>query len=207
MHIHCYAELAACTPHFETLKLCAGNPPSSRSETMLAFSSTGSAFICGGYTTAAVCAAPEAANGTTPMDHVPAYRRLMYQCAYMHDVFELDRVSLTWKQLRRQDSKPVLSSGRSAGASCMHDGKLVVLGGFLGMMPEETIPGDGNTITWRRCQTCGADTAPDGSDLKECTACACAGCASAAYCSRECQEKDWPVHKHWCSGSYHAPEA
>jgi hypothetical protein len=166
----------------------------------------GNVFLCGGYTTAAVCAAPEAANGTTSMDMVPAYRRLMYQCAYMHDIFELDRVALTWKQLRQQDGKPVLSSGRSAGAACMHNDKLMIFGGFLGMMPEETIPGDGNTVTWRTCMQCGAEASQGGGALLECTACACAGVTAACYCSRTCQEKDWKVHKHWCAGCYRAPE-
>ena len=145
----------------------AGNPPSSRSEVMLVATPHGNVFLCGGYTTAAVCAAPEAANGTTPMDMVPAYRRLMYQCAYMHDVFELDRVSLTWRQLRRRDGKPVLSSGRSAGAACMHGDKLMVLGGFLGMMPEENLPGDGNEVTWRTCMNCGEARGADGGSLQE----------------------------------------
>jgi hypothetical protein len=184
----------------------AGNPPPTRCEAMAAMSSRGSVFICGGYSTAAVCAAPEAANGSTPMDLVPSCRRLMYQCAYMHDAFELDRVSLTWKQLRRPDSKPILSSGRSAGAACIHQDRLMVLGGFLGMMPDKTIPGDGNTVRWKCCQSCGVGQGKDGGQLLECEGCARAGSIVTWYCSSECQAKDWQVHKAWCGGSYRTPE-
>ncbi|KAF7290581.1 hypothetical protein MIND_01298200 [Mycena indigotica] len=43
----------------------------------------------------------------------------------------------------------------------------------------------------KSCDSCGKK--PEGFDLKQ-----CAKCRVARYCSRECQEKEWPTHKKKC---------
>ena len=182
--------------------VAAGNPPASRSGAMLACDDGNSVLLCGGYSSACVCAAPEAADGSVPMDQVDSVRRLMYQCAYMHDSFELDRVSLLWRQLRRRDSLPALSSARSSGAATIYKDRLMIFGGYLGMMPDATIPGDCNVIRWRHCQACGAEAAPGGAKLMQCAGCAVANGAPALYCSATCQQADWPVHQMCCSGVF-----
>ena len=164
---------------------------------MVSHSDTGAVFITGGYSNAAVCAAPEAANGSVAMEDVAEHRRLMYQCAYMHDAFEFDCVSLSWRQLRRADARPVLSSARSAGAAVERDGALHVFGGCLGMLHHELTPGDCNSVRWRCCARCGV---AEG-ELSVCGGCAAAGCAPVFYCSRACQGADWPTHRLHCSGS------
>ncbi|KAI0077804.1 zf-MYND-domain-containing protein [Panus rudis PR-1116 ss-1] len=52
----------------------------------------------------------------------------------------------------------------------------------------------------RRCTTC--YTAAADKPLK-----ACSRCKSAAYCSRECQKKDWPRHKPACNHNADLAEA
>jgi hypothetical protein len=185
---------------------CAGNPPASRSGAMAACDGDRSIFICGGYSSSCVCAAPEATDGSVPMDNVDSVRRLMYQYAYMHDAFELDAASLVWRQLRRRDSLPVLSSARSSGAATIFRDKLLVFGGYLGMMQDARIPGDCNVIRCHSCQACGAETTAEGGSLLQCAACAAAHGSPALYCSLACQQADWPTHHLRCGGAFRVGE-
>ncbi|KAF2660957.1 hypothetical protein K491DRAFT_687773 [Lophiostoma macrostomum CBS 122681] len=43
------------------------------------------------------------------------------------------------------------------------------------------------------CRACGKDEKDDGSDLLQCSR-----CKKAKYCSRECQKRDWKMHKATC---------
>jgi hypothetical protein len=165
-----------------------------------------SILICGGYSSACVCAAPEATDGRVPMDEVASVRRLMYQYAYMHDAFELDAATLLWRQLRRRDSLPVLSSARSSGAATIFRDQLLVFGGYLGMMQDARIPGDCNVIRWRSCQACGAESASEGSNLLQCAGCAAVQGSPALYCSLACQQADWPAHHLCCGGAFRVAE-
>jgi len=52
----------------------------------------------------------------------------------------------------------------------------------------------------RVCAACGAtkQQTPEGK-LQQCSGCKAAGRASVFYCSTECANKDWPVHRIVCS--------
>jgi len=43
---------------------------------------------------------------------------------------------------------------------------------------------------------------PGRSEVRSSMLC-CTGCRKVNYCSRECQEVDWPHHKNVCNGKYH----
>ncbi|KDR66046.1 hypothetical protein GALMADRAFT_259874 [Galerina marginata CBS 339.88] len=48
-------------------------------------------------------------------------------------------------------------------------------------------------VTGLKCHAC--ERKPEGNEDYP----RCAKCRMMAYCSRECQKKDWPTHKLWCS--------
>jgi MYND finger len=163
-------------------------------------SATGSVFLAGGHTTAAACAAPEAANGSAALEDIAPERRMMHRDVYLHDAFELDRRTLTWRQLRRADGLPVLRSGRAGGAAVATGGTLYVLGGRLVMAGAAACPGDCNVVHWHACAVCGAVASKYGGALLRCGGCAAAGCTPVLYCGRACQAADWGVHRQSCNG-------
>ena len=95
------------------------------------------------------------------------------------------------------------SGGGAAAASTQHPDasrscrdapapKPTALGGATAAAPESAA---GTERHQRRgCHQCGAQTMPDGSKLKKCSA-----CKRARYCSDQCQHTHWPTHKGKCA--------
>lgn len=66
----------------------------------------------------------------------------------------------------------------------------------------DTIHGEGNTEarTGLVCSTCRKPQSDQNEELKRCSR-----CLTARYCSRECQKRDWKIHKHTCAAPGTAP--
>ncbi|KAI7846401.1 hypothetical protein COHA_000111 [Chlorella ohadii] len=167
---------------------CRGNLPAPLAEMGVAVDPRGTVYIAGGYTTAAITGIKEA-GGMSAL-----------KSAYSSEVFAFCPRKHWWRRLVAPDGQPVLGSPRAAPTACWLDGNLYVAGGYCGLQYPNVEERLVQELDVRVCAACGAtkQQTPEGK-LQQCSGCKAAGRASVFYCSTECANKDWPVHRIVCS--------
>lgn len=153
--------------------------PCGRSESCVAVAPSGrEVALCGGYSTSLNLHM----NGQT------------FASTYLNDVWIFNSRTERWQMARTADMQGALGPLRAGAVAAWLDKHLYIGGGYLGL---NICKGNRSIrcISMRSCSCCGRREGK----LQRCERCKSAGKAPAYYCSKECLERDWPVHKIVCT--------